>query len=159
MARPTTQARAKGEVVKCLLIRCFKSKNIFAHVVPQKGDDEDHYCAKLAAGDIEWLGHTKIIIKMDNERSIVALKHRVAKHLKEWKSLENVQTESPAAYESQSDGGIEVGVKIVRGQFRTLKLCLEQRLGKYVPVDHALMPWLLEHTCIVLNAKSRGRTG
>ena len=51
-----------------------------------------------------------------------------------------MQTESPAAYESQPNGGVEVGVKIVRGQFRTLKLCLEQRLGKYVPVDHALMP-------------------
>ena len=135
-----TQARAKGEVLKCLLIRCLKSKNVFGHVVPQKGDDEDHYCAKLAAADIEWLGHTKIIIKTDNERAIVALKHRVAKHLKEWKSMENVQIESPAAYESQSNGGIEVGIKIVRGLFRTLKLCLEQRLGKYISTDHALVP-------------------
>ena len=75
-----TQARDKGEIAKCLLIRCFQSKNIFAHVVPQKGDDEDHYCAKLAAGDIEWLGHTGIIIKTDNGRSVVVLKHRVAKH-------------------------------------------------------------------------------
>ena len=153
------QARTQGEIVKCLLVRCFKSKNIFAHVVPQKGGDEEHYCAKLAANDIEWLGHTKIIIKTDNERSVVALKHRVAKHLKEWKSLDNVQTECPAACESQSNGGTEVGVKIVRGMFRTLKLCLEQRLGKYVPVDHALLPWLLEHTCVLLDAKSRGHDG
>ena len=154
-----TQAREGGEIVKCLLLRCFKSKNVFAHVVPQKGDDEEHYCAKLAVADIEWLGHTKIILKTDTGRSVVALKHRVAKHLKEWKSLDNVQTESPAAYESQSNGGVEVGVKIVRGLFRTLKLCLEQRLGKYVPVSHALMPWLLEHTCILLNANSRGHDG
>ncbi len=77
-----TQARTQGEIVKCLLGRCFKSKNIFAHVVPQNGGDEDHYCAKLAAGDIEWFGHTKIILKTDNERATVALKHRVAKHLK-----------------------------------------------------------------------------
>ena len=40
-----TQARAKGEVLKCLLARCLKSKNVFGHIVPQKGDDEDHYCA------------------------------------------------------------------------------------------------------------------
>ena len=127
--------------------------------MPQKGDDEDHYCAKLAAADIEWLGHTKIIIKTDNERAIVALKDRVAKHLKELKSMENVQIESPAAYESQSNGGIEVGIKIVRGLFRTLKLCLEQRLGKYISTDHALVPWLLQHTCILLNAKARGPDG
>ena len=36
-----TQARASGEVIKCLLVRCFCSKNLFAHVLPQKGDDED----------------------------------------------------------------------------------------------------------------------
>ena len=76
-------ARAKGEVLKCLLVRCLQSKNVFAHVVPQKGDDEDHSCAKLAVADIEWLGHTKVIIKTDNGRAIVALKHRVARH---WKS-------------------------------------------------------------------------
>ena len=127
-----SKARDDGESVKCLLVRCLQSKNVFAHAVPRKGDDEEHYCAKLAVADIEWLGHTRIIVKTDNERAIVALKHRVAKTLKEWKAMENVQTESPAAYESQSNGGIEVGIKIVRGMFRTLKLCLEARPGKYI---------------------------
>ncbi len=101
-----TQARANGEVLKCMLVRCMQTKNVSSHVVPQKGDDEDHYCAKLAVADIEWLGHTRIRIKTENERAIVALKHRVAKILKEWKSRGNVQVESPAAYESQSNGGI-----------------------------------------------------
>ena len=109
--------------------------------------------------DIEWLGHTKVILKTDNERAIVALKHRVAKTLKEWKSMDNVQVEAPAAYGSQSNGGIEVGIKIVRGLFRTLKLCLGSRLGKYVSTSHALVPWLLQHTCTLLNAKSRGPDG
>ena len=71
----------------------------------------------------------------------------------------NVQTESPVAYESQSNGGIEVGVKIVRGMFRTLKLCIEARLGKYISTNHALIPWLLQHTCLILKAKSRGSDG
>ena len=73
-----TQARTDGEVLKCLLVRCLQSKDVFAHVVPQEGDDEDHYCAKLAVADIEWLGRRKVIIKTENERAIVALKHRVA---------------------------------------------------------------------------------
>ena len=73
--------------------------------------------------------------------------------------MENVQVESPAAYESQSNGGIEVGIKIVRGLFRTLKLCLEQRLGKYISTGHALMPWMLQHTGMLLNAKARGPDG
>ena len=40
-----------------------------------------------------------------------------------------------------------------------LTFCLEARLGKYVSANHALVPWLLQHTCILLNAKSRGSDG
>ena len=100
----------------------------------------------IRRADIVWLGHTKVIIKTDNEWASVALKHRVAKTLKEWKSMNNVQAERPAAYESQSNGGIEVGIKIVRGLFRTLELCLEARLRKCISTNHALVPWLLQHT-------------
>ena len=71
----------------------------------------------------------------------------------------NVQTESPAAYDSQSNGGIEVGITIVRGLFRTLELCSGARLGKYISSNHALVPWLLQHTCTLLSAKSSGSDG
>ena len=39
-----SKARTAGDVLKCLLVRCFYSKNVFAHMVLQKGDDEAHYC-------------------------------------------------------------------------------------------------------------------
>ena len=48
---------------------------------------------------------------------------------------------------------------LVRGLFRTLKLCLEARIGKIIPVGHALIPWLLEHTTMLLNVKCRGQDG
>ena len=67
-------AWASGTIVKCLLSRCFSTKNVFAHVVTQKGDDEDHFCGKLAVADIEWLGNTRVIIKTDTEKAIVSLK-------------------------------------------------------------------------------------
>ena len=66
-------------------MRCFKSKNTFTHVVLQKGDDEDHYCAKLVASDVEWLGHTSVIFKSDNEKAIVSVKERTARILSEYK--------------------------------------------------------------------------
>ena len=74
-----TQAHAKGQLVKCMAVRCFKSKNAFTHVVLQKGDDEDHYCAKLVASDVEWLGHTSVILKSDNEKATVSVKERTAR--------------------------------------------------------------------------------
>jgi len=152
-------ARAKGEIVKCLLLRCWESKNVFGHVIPVKGADEEAYAARLASADIRWLGHTRVILKCDNEASLVALKDQVLAELKVDKDIEQTGDENPARYESASNGGTEVGVRNVRGLMRTLKLCLEARIEKYVPVTHAVIPWLLEHTCLLLNARVKGVDG
>ena len=40
-----------------------------------------------------------------------------------------------------------------------MKLCLEASLAFYIPVDHALIPWLLEHTCLILNTTAVGPDG
>ena len=53
-------ARVKGDVVKCLLIRCFETKNIFAYCVPVKGADEDDYAAGLVSEVVLWLGISKL---------------------------------------------------------------------------------------------------
>ena len=63
------------------------------------------------------------------------------------------------AYDIQSIGGIEVGIRIFRGFCRTLKLCLEARIGKYLPAAHPISAWLLQHTCVLLNARSVGSDG
>ena len=151
--------RNEGKVVKCLIVRCFHSKCLYAHMVPQKGDDEEHYCAKLVVADVEWLGHTNCIIKSDNERAIVALRRRVTRVLRASEHMVGVQEESPVAYDSQSNGAIEVGVRILRGMYRTFKLCLESRIGKYVPATHPMSAWLLQHVCTVLNSRTRGPDG
>ena len=61
-------------------------------------------------------------------------------------SLERLSKDAPAKYDSQSNGGVEVGVMLIRGLFRTLKLCLDSHLGRFIPISHAVVPWLLEHT-------------
>ena len=43
--------------------------------------------------------------------------------------------------------------------FRTLKLCLEARFGKYLPVKHAITAWLLEYACTILDAIAPGSDG
>mgnify|MGYP002809736116 CR=1 FL=1 len=42
---------------------------------------------------------------------------------------------------------------------RTLRLCLEARVGQKVPDSHPLMAWLLEHTAHLLNVTVRGDDG
>jgi len=65
--------RERGEMLKCLVIRCLKDKFINAHVVPCKGADEEQYVVNLVTVDIEWLGYVKVIVKADNEPALQAL--------------------------------------------------------------------------------------
>jgi hypothetical protein len=169
-----TEARHKGELIKRLLVRCFRTKLILAHVVPCKGLDEERWVANLVCDDILWIGHTELILKSDNEPSLKALikytlevvrvkarEHDSSLHGGDARPLIafRISSETSPEYDSQSNGGTEVGVMLVRGLFRTITLCLEARIRKIVPVGHALIPWLLEHTTMLLNVKCRGRDG
>ena len=48
---------------------------------------------------------------------------------------------------------------LIRGLFRTLKLALEAKIETHIPIGHALVPWLIEHTALLLNVKGRGQDG
>ena len=101
-----------------------------------------------------------MILKADNERALQALVSRVIGIANsKCQNLEQAAKEHPARYDSQSNGLIEVGVMLVRGLFRTLKLCLESKIERRVPESHAIVPWLLEHTCLILNATVEGPDG
>ena len=153
-------ARDNGSIAKCLVVRCFASKNVFGHVVPRKGLDEDGIVVTMILRDLEWLGHTRVIIKADNEPAIQTLAQRVTELAKvEIKDMAQVSREDPAAYDSMSNGGTEIGVQLLRGLFRTIKLGLEQKINKIVPIDHPLIAWMMEHTSLLLNAVIRGTDG
>ena len=76
------EARGKGDIVKCLIVRCYASKAVFAHVIPAKGVDEEGIIPELVVHDLQWLGHTRIIMKADNEPAIQALVTRALEQAK-----------------------------------------------------------------------------
>ena len=153
-------ARTSGDVVKCLLVRCSLTKAVFAHVVQQKGVDENDIVSDTVLADLEWLGHRRVILKADGEPAMQALVKRVLELAKiECTEMDQLSQEQPAAYDSQSNGGTEVGVRLVRGMLRTVKQYLEERLNRYIPVDHGIIPWMLEHVCLLLNVLVRGEDG
>ena len=43
--------------------------------------------------------------------------------------------------------------------FRTLKLCLEARIERYISVHPAIIPWLLEHASLIFNTSGIGLDG
>ena len=160
------EARTKGEIVKCLVIRCMASKNVRAHHVPVKGADEEDFAANLVASMVLWLGHLEVNLKGDNEPALQALIERTLRVLRIKVQEEDPEVkltrmvkDAPAAYDSQSNGGIEVGVMLVRGLFRILKLCLESHLERFIPIHHPVVSWLLEHACFLLNIMTRGSDG
>ncbi len=98
--------RRDGTIVKCILVRDYLSKNVFGHVIPCKGVDEDNFVVKLIVDDIEWLGHTRVILKTDQERSLVALLTKVMATMRYTiDDLEGVTKEHSAKYDSQANGG------------------------------------------------------
>ena len=40
-----------------------------------------------------------------------------------------------------------------------MKLCTEARIDKFIAVDHPVVAWLLEHTCLILSVRVRGSDG
>ena len=102
--------RERGEMLKCLVIRCLKNKFINAHVVPCKGADEEQYVVNLVTVDIEWLGYVKVIVKADNEPALQALVTRSLEAIRvQCTGMEQISTEAPPRYDSQSNGGIGSG--------------------------------------------------
>ena len=69
--------------------------------------------------------------------------------------VEQVSAEAPPTYDSQANGGIEVGIRIIRCILRIFKMCFEQRIDKYIPVSHPVVEWLLEQSCLLINTLVR----
>ena len=149
-----------GKVIKCLIVRCSNTNVIFGHCIPYKGAGEYQYVASLVVQAVEWLGHTRLILKADNEPALHTLVEQSLEEIRiKVRGVIQIYTEHPPKYDSQSNGGVETGVRILRGQFRTLKLCLEAWIGKVIPTNHALVPWLLEYAALLLAVRYVGSDG
>ena len=115
----------------------------FAHVLRQKG--EDAYTLRRVLGDLRLLGYKRIVLRNDQEHSIVQLKNILQQA---WHG-EVVPEGSPVG-ESQSNGAAEAGIRSVEGMVRTLKAALE---GRYeLSLDHSehVMTWLVDHAAMLL---------
>ena len=106
--------------------------------------------------ELKVLGYKRLILRSDQEEAIMALKKRVQA---EWGD-EMMLEESPVG-ESQSNGVVEKAVQDIQGQFRTLKEGLEERTGKRVPGDNAILAWMVKHAGQLINryrVREDGRT-
>ena len=141
-----------GASVTVLIMQDRASRYITANVVQEKGINE--YAVKRLGADISMLGYKEIVLKSDQEPSIVALKDRVKADREE----RIVMEESPVG-ESASNGAVERAIQTVEGQVRTMKAALEFRLKKKVEPDHPLIPWLIRHAASTHSRYHKGMDG
>ena len=139
-------------------MRDSKSKAVFAHVVPAKGIDEKGFSVDALVSDVKWLGYTKVTLKSDNEPAIVKLLQEALRELRV-QGLEQTLEEHSPEYDPQANGSAEVGVKLLKGHFRTVRSCIESRLGHRIPVRHPLIAWMIRHAASLITWCAKGHDG
>ena len=143
--------------IKVLVIKDSRSKMLFAHVVPTKGIDVQIFAVNMLTDDIVWLGYSRVILKSDNEPAIIKLGEEAMKDLRI--TMEQVATDHPPPYDSQANGQAESGCKSVRGQLKTIRNCLQRRLGQRIPARHPLMAWMVPHAAFLISYRVQGHDG
>ena len=97
-----------------------------------------------------------VTLKSDGDEGMVAIKKACAIRRK----VETPIIDSPVR-ESKSNGAVERKVAKWKGQFRTLKMYFESRIGKKLEVDHPVTTWLSTWSSEVVNkyhVQQSGRT-
>ena len=135
-----------------LVIKDSKSKCIMAEVLTRKGTDE--YSIERCYRMISQLGYDEMILKSDQEHSIMALKREVREKLRGTVRME----ESPIG-EHESNGEIENAVQRVQGQFRSQKHALEARYGIKIKGEMNIIPWMIRNGAAVVNRYQVGDDG
>ena len=59
--------------VRVIVGYCSSSRSPFMHVVPSQATSMDKFAAERIVEDIVYLGHTRVILRSDNEPALVAL--------------------------------------------------------------------------------------
>ena len=95
-----------------------QDKWVTSQVVEHKGADE--WAAKVATHDILSTGLKEFVYKSDGERSMVALKHEVARKLKRDAGPIWVPFEESGVGESQGNAVVEVAIWEIESMTRTL---------------------------------------
>ena len=100
------------------------------------------------------LGYSDLMVKTDGEPAIV----QVAKELKKLRTHRTL-IEHPPAYDPKSNGAAEKAVDMSMGQMRAIKIGLEKRIKVRIETTWAVLTWIAEHACMMLNRYQVGRDG
>jgi hypothetical protein len=145
-----------------------RTKWIFAHMVPSKGLDA--HAIKMMQREVRLSGYSRMILKSDQEPSILALLEAVKREKgeaieltgkvmnKAKEELQMIAEESPVG-EHPSNGEVENAIKSAQSQIRTMRLALQARYKTKIRTDHPIMPWLVHHAALLIDICRIGTDG
>ena len=148
--------RRQGETdtLTVLVVKDRDSRGLRTSVMKQKGICVEESADK-AAEIVRGFGHQgKILMKVDNERALVALRKEVISRL----GCDAIPVKPPEG-ESQSNGGVENGVKLFKGVLRVHLLAFERKLDAHIPSAHPVMTWLVEFVSDIITKYLQGSDG
>ena len=131
--------------------------SVWAYALDGKGAASADWLARQVVEDIETVGLSKerIITKTDQEASIVQLQQEVAKHRQD----AGTALENSRVGDSDSNGKIERTIREVKGMIRTFRCHLEEKTGKPIRLDDAIVPWIVRHAAYVITRFRVGEDG
>ena len=100
------------------------------HVVPSKATSLDKFAAERIVEDIVYLGHTRVILRSDNEPALLLLVGEPLKGLRV-QQLDSAASEGSVLPDPQTAGAAEVAVRNLNCQVRAMHLTLDRFLGKH----------------------------
>ena len=96
----------------------------------------------------------KEILQIDQEPSIIDVKHKASTHI----PTEIVYEESPVG-DSNANGSIERANQTIQGQFRAIKDYTERQIGATIGLDSSVLKWLVRHAARTLTTFHVGSDG
>jgi hypothetical protein len=142
------------EVATLLVMRDRDTRAIRAWVLEHKGADLVETVDRAVTGVRELGYRGRVLIRCDGEPALKALRNSIIKELPDGAT----PITTPVG-ESQSNGGIEVAVRTVKGLLRVHLAALERKIGARFPSGHPVLTWLVEHVTDIITKYMVGVDG
>ena len=133
-------------------------ESLRAYAVEGKGVTSDPWLPGKIADDLATVGMsgTHIAIKTDTENAIVDVRKAIAKCRDGTTAFDDARVG-----DSNSNGKIEKCVRELKGQIRTLRSALSEKISTNLDIDSPIMPWMIRHTAYIVTrckVQEDGRT-
>jgi hypothetical protein len=142
------------DLATLLVMRDRDTKAIRAWLLPHKGADLVETVDRAVAGVRELGYRGRVLIRCDGEPALKALRNAITKGLPDGAT----PIVTPVG-ESQSNGGIEGAVRLVKDLLRVHLMALEAKIGARFPTGHPVLTWLVEHVSDLISKHMVGVDG